>query len=581
MSLNTASSYNEDPQFHSALRHFQLGEWSQGLTVLEDLVREYPLDRELRELRHDMHLRARIDKDEREDISRNRMQRIKTISIRVAVLGLIAAVLFFGIQTYSSWIQEQFISAQQNVQQEMAVVELAVKFRDAQDLLQADRPDAALAKFEEVKAEDPNYPGLEENMQLAREKALVDLKYEEAMRLKNLGELAAAQTKLEEIQSEAPLYKDVAQQITTIQMQFDLENQISQANSAFEESRWEDAVTAYEELRQNEPNYKADFVEDRLFQSYVNAAEAASANQDDSLEALQVVQDFFKKALAMKPQDPDLKAKLDAARGSIEDRLVRNYLAAAQLALADSSDSLDALEIAESFWSKALELRPDSPQIQLQQELAHKYLAAQANFTRGRWTDVIEDLEFVYAEEMDYANGTARQTLFDAYLSRGDSQMARGEYGLALSDYQRAAVLAEDDPSSALRMYEAQIDIANAHGALGEYETAVYVYRNAIEMGDLRNRNLDQHTELAALLTEADAYALAGNYRTAYRSYREALRRSNETYDTVTHKVQSGEYLTMIAARYGSTVQAIARANDIADPNRIYTGQELLIPVIK
>lgn len=581
MSVNISDSYHDDQRFLNALRLFQMGEWNKGLQDLTEVVQDYPLDHELRRLFQEMRIRAKIDKDEKEDIARNRVRRIKSIGIRIAVLGFVAAVLFFGIQTYSSWIQQQFSLAQQSVQQEMAVVELAVKFRDAQDLLQADRPDAALAKFEEVKAADPNYPGLEENMQLAREKALVDLKYEEAMRLKNLGELAAAQSKLEEIQSEAPLYKDVAQQITTIQMEFELESQLSQANSAFEESRWEDAVAAYEELRQSEPNFKADFVEDRLFQSYVNAAEAASANQDDSLEALQVVQDFFKKALAMKPQDPELKAKLDAARGSIEDRLVRNYLAAAQLALADSSDSLDALEIAESFWSKALELRPDSPQIQLQQELARKYLAAQANFTRGRWTDVIEDLEFIYTEEMDYASGTARQTLFDAYLSRGDSQMARGEYSLALSDYQRAAVLAEDDPSSALRMYEAQIDIANAHGALGEYETAVYVYRNAIEMGDLRNRNLDQHAELTALLTEADAYALAGNYRTAYRSYREALRRSNETYDTVTHKVESGEYLTMIAARYGSTVQAIARANDIADPNRIYTGQELLIPVIK
>jgi soluble lytic murein transglycosylase-like protein len=45
-----------------------------------------------------------------------------------------------------------------------------------------------------------------------------------------------------------------------------------------------------------------------------------------------------------------------------------------------------------------------------------------------------------------------------------------------------------------------------------------------------------------------------------------------------THVVQPGEHLTGIARRYGVSIAAIAAANRIGDPSRIYAGQRLVIP---
>ena len=45
-----------------------------------------------------------------------------------------------------------------------------------------------------------------------------------------------------------------------------------------------------------------------------------------------------------------------------------------------------------------------------------------------------------------------------------------------------------------------------------------------------------------------------------------------------THTVRAGEHLTGIARHYGTTIAAIATANGIADPSRIYAGQRLTIP---
>jgi LysM repeat protein len=44
------------------------------------------------------------------------------------------------------------------------------------------------------------------------------------------------------------------------------------------------------------------------------------------------------------------------------------------------------------------------------------------------------------------------------------------------------------------------------------------------------------------------------------------------------HVVQRGENLYRIAMRYGTSVQAIAMANGLPNPNRIYVGQRLVIP---
>lgn len=44
------------------------------------------------------------------------------------------------------------------------------------------------------------------------------------------------------------------------------------------------------------------------------------------------------------------------------------------------------------------------------------------------------------------------------------------------------------------------------------------------------------------------------------------------------HVVQRGENLYRISLRYGTSVQAIAAANGIANPSRIYVGQRLSIP---
>ncbi len=58
-----------------------------------------------------------------------------------------------------------------------------------------------------------------------------------------------------------------------------------------------------------------------------------------------------------------------------------------------------------------------------------------------------------------------------------------------------------------------------------------------------------------------------------------SLQATTQSYGQTIHIVERGETLAMIANYYGTTVQAIAAANGIWNPNWIYAGQRLVIPV--
>jgi peptidoglycan-N-acetylglucosamine deacetylase len=53
---------------------------------------------------------------------------------------------------------------------------------------------------------------------------------------------------------------------------------------------------------------------------------------------------------------------------------------------------------------------------------------------------------------------------------------------------------------------------------------------------------------------------------------------AGSTGGTTAYKVQSGDTLGSIAKRYGTTVQAIVSANNLANPDSIKVGQQLVIP---
>ena len=103
------------------------------------------------------------------------------------------------------------------------------------------------------------------------------------------------------------------------------------------------------------------------------------------------------------------------------------------------------------------------------------------------------------------------------------------------------------------------------------------------------------HTGLVVDVDSSYVYTVEGNSSNAVRKHTYSLNDSSiygygrpnydeggetepEDPDVITYIVQEGDTLNDIAARYGTTAQAIADYNGISDVNLIYVGQVLYIP---
>jgi tetratricopeptide (TPR) repeat protein len=579
MSPYPEESLFNDPNFYEAMRNFQNGQWKDGLIKLREVGKNYPSSQQdLRVLHREMQVRARIDQYEHEERVHEQRRQIKILTFSLVGGILLLVLAFMGVRSYSAWVGQQFANTRLVLNSQIEVVESSVNLRDGENLLQAGQAREALARFEEVASAHPNLPGLEEYIQKAKDMEVLESKYEQATGLQAQGDVSGALALYEEISTQNKFYKDVSIRIEQLRRQSEIEDVFAQAESAFQSNDWTQSASRFESIRNIDPEYKSEFVEDRLFNSYVNVAVNALNEQSDSSENMEIAETYFRKALALRPQDKDVLAKREQVRELYKVSLAQTYVAAAQATLQEQADSLLKQSLAEEYFRKALALRPNDPQILQQREFARRFLQAQENFSNDLFDEAIVDLEFIYAGDPEYALGTARQTLFEAYMSRGKTLMAGGEFETALSDFRRAAVIAEQIPEAGLALYTARINVAEAQGSLGDYEGAVLVYRDALSLIDLDQNILEDSAKTRTDLNEAERYADLGYYRTAFRLFRQATPNVLAINATFTHVVESGDYLTMLANRYHTTVEAILQANKLSDPKQIKTGQNLTIP---
>jgi hypothetical protein len=79
----------------------------------------------------------------------------------------------------------------------------------------------------------------------------------------------------------------------------------------------------------------------------------------------------------------------------------------------------------------------------------------------------------------------------------------------------------------------------------------------------------------------ADFLANAGNYQSAFYAYRNLIRNRVQAYDQSTVvTVKNGDYLSMLAHRYNTTVAAILSANDLNNQPKLTPNTSLVIPIL-
>jgi hypothetical protein len=579
--LNENESYMNSPLYREAMDCFRVGKWEEGFTKLAEVEKNFPMESELRAIRQEMEVRARISEYEMEENKQQKTKKLLKYSLRFIVILLIVIGGVYALLTYSGWIQGRIVKAQTDISENMLQAQLALDFRNAQQLTVAGKSDEALIAFENIKAKNPDFPGLTEAISQAQGLKDIEVEYSQAMSLLQAGDSAQALALLQDISNNQPNYRDVSLQIKNLQTESQKTSVLDQADRAFLEGNYESALSGYESLRLMDPSFETSYVEQNLFQSYIKAAQALLAEPVPSLEILKKIDEYFSKALALRPLDREALAARTQVRTVLEDGVIGDYIDQAQQVLAESPDSLESQQAAQNYLAMALTVRPDDPYVLLQFQLAQAYLEAINNFASSKWDVVIERLEYVISQQADYANGTALQTLFDAYIARGSDYIASGQYSLALEDFQRTAVLAKQLPDSEPITFESQSNIAEAQGLLNHYQDAVLIYRDALTLSGLRDRIIGLQNSLTDTLIYAEYTANAGDYQSAFYAYRNLVRNRVTAYDQSTVvTVKNGDYLSQLAHRYNTTVAAILAANDMNNQPRLTPNTQLIIPTL-
>ena len=102
-----------------------------------------------------------------------------------------------------------------------------------------------------------------------------------------------------------------------------------------------------------------------------------------------------------------------------------------------------------------------------------------------------------------------------------------------------------------------------------------------VAVPDSESRSATPIAETAAVATAANQEPVQSSEAPAYDTEQpsQAVNSGSDAAEAASeasvHRVQRGDTLSAIAAQHGTTVQALVNLNNIADPNNIYTGQEL------
>ena len=211
------------------------------------------------------------------------------------------ALIAWGLNSYSARLQDQWDTVKQAFVQEVQILDTTVKFRNAQNYMGAGRPEDALSLLDEIENQDPDFPGLTELQDDASPKVILDEQYQSAADLLESGDAVAALSLLKEIQDQVPGYKDVLISIQEIESNLILNELFSQAEDAYTDKDWDEAILRYESLRTEVPKFKPEHVEERLIDSYINAAIITLDDDSPTSDALILADRYFREALVLRP----------------------------------------------------------------------------------------------------------------------------------------------------------------------------------------------------------------------------------------------------------------------------------------
>lgn len=260
--------------------------------------------------------------------------------------------------------------------------------------------DGAIAIFQQLLEMEPDNREAQAALERAKKLKTLDQLYQDAQTLLKEEKWDEAAEKLRAILELEPNYKDAYALLSDVERKRRLIALFDQGKTNFELGNWAAAASDFEQLRTLDPTFRADEVQEYLFQSYINDGLALIDGAGEAVEPIKEALQRFASALGIHPRD----------KQAAEER-----------------------------------------------RLAALYLDGRQAYIKGNWEQAIQKVREVYTARLDYADGWAAHTLYSAYVQRGNQFMTAGDCQSALDMFTLALAVEVPDQSVAkARAAEAQ-----------------------------------------------------------------------------------------------------------------------------
>jgi len=291
------TAYSSDLDFQDAARYVQQGSWKEATKALERMLKENPDQRaSILPLLEDARMKASIRT--RGTKGRSHLSFLVTRKrITYALIVLLVVLLGMGA---SNVYNRLVLPARQEQAQRAQVDALLEQGRSA---LAATNYLLAENIFAQVLEQRPDSVEADKGYAEARRQIELSTSYDQALTQLSQGQAAAALETFTAIHSLAPNYRDVQKQIEQIQTHGKLNELFAQAEAQYQAEEWLDAAALYAQIRQNNQSYQSATVEQHLYESYVNLANAHSGLGGLSEVEVDEVAQLYRMAVSLRPKD--------------------------------------------------------------------------------------------------------------------------------------------------------------------------------------------------------------------------------------------------------------------------------------
>ncbi len=302
----------------------------------------------------------------------------------VLALVAVAATLLVAFQTRLPWSWLPWRTANNQ--------EIEQLYNEGQGRLAVGDYEGAEAAFQKILEIAPGNTEAELGISRAQRQQMLAQGYAAAGAAIAEEDWERAAIELSNILAVDPQYADAAARAEFVSQRQRLQGLYDDGSRLYDLGQWQEALGQFEKVRRLDPGYRAEAVNEFLFVSYLNAAEALLATRGDDRTAVEQAVDYHQKALGIHPRN---RSATDAYR------LSRLYL-----------DGMQAVAAR------------DLPRARVQ-------------------------FEALLAEAPDYAGGAALRQLYELTVAEGRDALAAGNIPAALETFDRALGFGVTDTTAA------------------------------------------------------------------------------------------------------------------------------------